>query len=113
MDQKSALVCQANSLKVETISFNQIPHQSKLFLDFQTDSPIAARFYPEKLTGLKDFAEKVLANYKINRNDLCDSLTEINHKFGVGKKTLENIEQLRGKDCLAIVTGLQLRSRPG
>ncbi len=107
MSQKSARTFPENSLKVESISFAEIPHQSKLFLDFQTDSSETARFYPEKQTDLKDFAAKVLANYKIDRNALCDALTEINKSFGVGQKTLENIELLREKDCLAIVTGQQ------
>ena len=121
MNQKSVRVIEENSLKVESISFAQIPHQSKLFLDFQADSPVVAKFYPEKNTELKDFAEKVLANYKTDRNALCDALKEINLSFGVGEKTLENIELLREKDCLAIVTGctkpsgriIQPRRKPG
>lgn len=107
MNQKSARAFQAGSLKLDTISFTQIPHQSKLFLDFQADLPSLAKFYPQKQTDLKRFSETVLANYKIDRNALCDSLTEINQKFEVGQKTLENIELLRKKDCLAIVTGQQ------
>ncbi|HEY0427038.1 MAG TPA: bacillithiol biosynthesis cysteine-adding enzyme BshC [Pyrinomonadaceae bacterium] len=107
MNRESARVFQDDSLKLETLSFNKIPHQSKLFLDFQADSPNVAKFYPEKQTALPDFAEKVLANYKVDRNELCDSLAEINQSFGAGAKTLENIELLREKDCVAIVTGQQ------
>ena len=107
MSQKSVGTFQENSLKVESISFSQIPHQSKLFLDFQNDSGKIVKFYPEMQTDLKVFAEKVLTNYKTDRNDLCNALQETNQSFGVGKKTLENIELLREKDCLAIVTGQQ------
>ena len=107
MNQKSAHVFQESSLKLKTISFAQIPHQSKLFLDFQADSPSVAKFYPEKNSDLKEFAEKVLTNYKTDRNALCACLAEINQKFGVGEQTLENIELLREEDCLAIVTGQQ------
>ena len=107
MNQKSVRVIRENSLKVETISFAQISHQSKLFLDFQASTPSLAKFYPEKQTDLKVFAGKVLANYKTDRHALCDSLREINQKFGVGQKTLENIELLRDRDCLSVVTGQQ------
>lgn len=102
-----AQIFQENSLKVESIPFAEIPHQSKLFLDFQADLPEIAKFYPEKNTDLKEFAEKVLVNYKTDRNALCDALAETNKSFGTGKKTFENIELLREKDCLAIVTGQQ------
>ncbi len=64
-------------------------------------------FYPEKNTPLKNYAEQVTANYKIDRAELCEVLTEINESLGSGRKTFENIEGLREKDCLAIVTGQQ------
>lgn len=107
MSQKSARTFQENFLKVESISFSNIPHQSKLFLDFQNNPGEIVKFYPEIKTDLKVFAEKVLANYKTDRNELCNTLEEINKSFRVGEKTLENIELLREKDCLAIVTGQQ------
>jgi bacillithiol biosynthesis cysteine-adding enzyme BshC len=107
MNRESARALRENSLKLETVSFNEIPHQSKLFLDFQANSPNMAKFYPEKQTPLKDFAEKVLANYKTDRNALCDTLEEINKSFDADDKTLENIELLRQKDCVAVVTGQQ------
>lgn len=107
MSQKTARTFQGNSLKVAAIPFAEIPHQSKLFLDFQADLPNIAKFYPEKNTDIQKFAEKVLANYKTDRNALCDALAETNKTFGANQKTLENIELLREKDCLAIVTGQQ------
>lgn len=107
MSQKSARTFRENSLKVESISFSQIPHQSKLFLDFQNNSSEIVKFYPNKQKDLNAFAEKVLSNYKTDRVELCNTLQEINRSFGVGEKTLENIELLREKDCLAIVTGQQ------
>jgi bacillithiol biosynthesis cysteine-adding enzyme BshC len=107
MNREPARALQENSLKLETVSFEKIPNQSKLFLDFQADSPNAAKFYPEKQTTPKSFAEKVLANYKIERGELCDILRDINNSFNTGAKTLENIELLRQNDCLAIVTGQQ------
>jgi bacillithiol biosynthesis cysteine-adding enzyme BshC len=93
--------------KIETIPFAELSGQSRLFLDFQADSSNIARFYPEKRTSLPDFAAKALENYKIDREALCDVLEETNRSFGVGEKTLENINLLREKDAVAIVTGQQ------
>jgi bacillithiol synthase len=107
MNREPARAFQENSFKLETISFDKIPHQSALFLDFQADAPNIKQFYAEKQTPLNDFAEKVLANYKIDRNALCDALLERNKSFGADAKTLENIELLREKDCVAVVTGQQ------
>jgi bacillithiol biosynthesis cysteine-adding enzyme BshC len=107
MNRETARAFQENSFKLETISFDKISHQSALFLDFQADAPNVAKFYPEKRTALDNFAEKVLANYKIDRNELCDALKESNKSFDADSKTLENIELLRQNDCLAIVTGQQ------
>ncbi len=107
MNQESACLSEKKLFKCETIAFNKIPHQSKLFLDFQADSPDLNKFYPEKYTNPNDFAEKVLANYKTNRRELCDILEEINQSFGAGEKTIENINLLRDEKCVAIVTGQQ------
>ncbi|MBA3632098.1 MAG: bacillithiol biosynthesis cysteine-adding enzyme BshC [Acidobacteria bacterium] len=107
MMNESACVSEKISLNCQTILFKNIPQQSRLFLDFQENSQKLNKFYPAKQTDLKDFAEKVLANYKINRDELCDTLTDINKSFGASKKTLENIKLLREKNCLAITTGQQ------
>lgn len=107
MNREPARASQENSLKLETVFFEKIPNQSRLFLDFQADSPTIAKFYPEKQTTPESFAEKVLANYKINRGELCDILRGINELLDAKGKTFENIELLRQTDCVAVVTGQQ------
>lgn len=107
MKQESACAPEKPFLNWNTLSFNDIPNQSPLFLDFQENAPQLDRFYPEQQTAQTDFAEKVLKHYQVNRAELCDVLTETNKSFGAGAKTLENIQQLREKDCVAIVTGQQ------
>ncbi|MGC2234836.1 MAG: bacillithiol biosynthesis cysteine-adding enzyme BshC, partial [Pyrinomonadaceae bacterium] len=107
MNREPARASQENSLKLETVSFEKIPNQSRLFLDFQADSPAIAKFYPEKQTTTKSFAEKVLANYKIERGELCDILRGINESLGAKGKTFENIELLRQTNCVTVVTGQQ------
>jgi bacillithiol biosynthesis cysteine-adding enzyme BshC len=107
MNPDSAHTPRESSLKLETLSFDEIPRQSRLFLDFQRNAPAATQFYPNKQTAPRDFAVEVLANYKVDRNELCDALKEINISFDAGDKTFRNIELLRQKDCLAVVTGQQ------
>jgi bacillithiol biosynthesis cysteine-adding enzyme BshC len=107
MNHESVGLLQKSPFKIETVSFAEIPGQTRLFLDFQTDSSNAAKFYPEKQTPPANFAARVLENYKTGRDVLCDVLEETNGGFGASRKTLENINLLREKDALAVVTGQQ------
>ncbi len=107
MNQKPAPVITGKTFRQETISFEKIPKQSKLFIDFQNDSKKTVKFYPEKNTPLDSYAGQVLSNYKIDRAALCQGLAEINKSFDAGNKTFENIELLGEKDCVTIVTGQQ------
>lgn len=107
MNLKAARVSTGNVFEQSTIPFEDIPKQSPLFLDYLKDKVCCDSFYPAKKTPIKKFSEKVLSSYQINRNELCDALTEINRSLGAGEKTLENIRLLVDKDCGAIVTGQQ------
>lgn len=99
-----------NSLKVESLSFAEIPNQSKLFIEHQNNPRNLAEYYPnsvESHTQISEFIPQVLENYKADRNAVCDALEEMNRKFGASEKTLENINLLRENDCVAVVTGQQ------
>ncbi|HEV7645117.1 MAG TPA: bacillithiol biosynthesis cysteine-adding enzyme BshC [Pyrinomonadaceae bacterium] len=92
------------------LSFEDIPHQSKLFLDYLKDPQELKKFYPGAVGDIDQIAERkseVLENYKVDRDALCDALREINEACGCTAQTLENIERLREKDTVAIVTGQQ------
>ena len=112
MNQKSAGHCLANesAFRIESLPFAGIPHQSKLFLDYQNDAPNLQKFYPSKIgshTQIGQNAAEVLQNYTTDRAILGDALKETNKSFGAGEKTLENIELLRQDDCVTVVTGQQ------
>ncbi len=97
-------------LRVETISFDQIPQQSRLFLDYLRDPTTLRAFYPEAVKrhfDLPERRERVLTNYSTNRNALCDALEKLNRGWGAGPKTIDNIRLLRDSDCIAIVSGQQ------
>lgn len=112
MNQESARSIkseQANT-RVQSLSFAEVPDQSRLFLEYLRGAPTVKKFYPNVTKSpleIGNFAGEVLANYKTDRGHLCDALGEINGEFGAGEKTLENIESLRTVDTVAVVTGQQ------
>ena len=99
-----------SGLRVETLSFETVPQQTRLFLDYLRD-PLALReFYPSAVRfhhELPARAPEVLAAYQTNRKQLCDALLDMNAAWGAGEATLKNIEMLRDADCLAAVSGQQ------
>ena len=99
-----------SGLRVETLPFDLIPHQSRLFLDYLKD-PIALRnFYPSAVRfhhELQERVPEVLGAYRVNRHRVCDALEAMNHSWGAGEATQKNIELLRESDCIAVVSGQQ------
>ena len=72
-------------LRVETLAFDQIPQQSRLFLDYLRDPIALRRFYPEAVRfhyEVSARADRVLANHKTDREALCDALDGINRVWG-------------------------------
>jgi bacillithiol biosynthesis cysteine-adding enzyme BshC len=99
-----------SGLRVETLPFDLVPHQSRLFLDYLKD-PIALRnFYPSAVRfhhELQERVPEVLGAYRVDRNRVCDALGAMNQRWGAGQETLKNIELLRESDCIAVVSGQQ------
>src|SRR5215207_1064867 len=99
-----------SGLRVESLPFDQIPHQSRLFLDYLKD-PVALRnFYPSAIRfhhELQERVPEVLGAYRVDRNRVCDALAAMNGRWGAGEATLKNIELLRESDCIAVVSGQQ------
>ncbi len=98
-------------LRIETLPFERIPHQSRLFLDYISD-PVALRhFYPSAVRfhhELAARAREVLAAYRIDRHVLCDALDAMNTNWGASRETLENIARLRSPETVAVVSGQQV-----
>ncbi len=107
MKCKSVTVQKREIFNLETLSFNSIPNQSRLFLDLQSNVDTLHKFYPEKNTDIERYTDKVLRNCKVSRQRLCDILHDENITYGVSDKTLDNIERLRNDDCVAVLTGQQ------
>ena len=97
-------------MQVSDLPFSEIPHQSRLFLDYLSDAVSLRRFYPNAVASpanISSYGSKVIRNYQTDRTALCDALTEINVNAGAGQKVLENITRLRDPACVAVLTGQQ------
>ena len=61
-----------SGLRVETLPFDQIPHQSRLFLDYLKDPVALRRFYPSAVRFHHELPQRVpevLAAYRVDRNE--------------------------------------------
>jgi uncharacterized protein YllA (UPF0747 family) len=99
-----------SGLRVETVPFERIPHQSRLFLDYLKD-PVALRnFYPSAVRfhhELQQRLPQVLSAYQVDRNQVADALGAMNRRWGAPEETLNNIKLLREADTVAVVSGQQ------
>jgi bacillithiol biosynthesis cysteine-adding enzyme BshC len=98
-------------IKTESLSFAKIPHQSRLFIDYQENPLDLLKYYPNAVESHTQISQKipqVLDNYKVDRNELCDVLLDMNGGSCAGsEKTLENIKLLRDSETVAVVSGQQ------
>jgi bacillithiol biosynthesis cysteine-adding enzyme BshC len=98
-------------LRVESLPFDTIPHQTRLFLDYLRDPTSLRRFYPSAVRyhhELSARAPEVLAAHKTDRTALCGALEALNRSYGAGEETLANIARLRSPNCIAVVSGQQV-----
>jgi bacillithiol synthase len=98
------------ALRLETVAFERIPQQTRLFLDYLKGEPALLRFYPTAVGFHQDVsvrAPEVLAAHKTDRRALCDALEAMNTAWGASPETLSNIARLREGDTVAVVSGQQ------
>ncbi len=96
--------------RVSRLPFSDIPHQSRLFVQYQSDPLSLKKFYPNALVSPAEIASyipTVLDKYKTDRNEVCDALAEINTAVSASERTQKNIRLLRESDTVAVVTGQQ------
>ncbi len=91
------------------ISFSGIPRTSKLFNDYLYNFDNVSRFYePEgrDIPSLVARAQNVIAQ-SFSRDGVADVLLDQNHAAGATPGALDNIERLRQKDSVVVITGQQ------
>lgn len=112
MKQKINCPCPSENgvLQSKILPFSETPNQSKLFLDYQKNPLSLKKYYPsavESHTQIANRIPEVLANYKVDRQMLCDVLHKTNEAVGASDKTVQNLNLLREDDCVAVVSGQQ------
>ena len=96
-------------MKSHCFPFRQVPHTSKLFLDYLDFSPAVQPFYsrsPRFLEWALDESSRI--QYPADRRKQVATILERqNRAWGASATTLQNISRLRSGAC-AIVTGQQV-----
>lgn len=112
MNQEAVCPCPSEKVfQVESLPFAKVPQQSRLFVQYQENPLGLTKYYPNAIdshTKISQRIPEVLENYKVDRNDLCDVLLDMNGGSCSGSaKTLDNINLLRQADTVAVVSGQQ------
>jgi len=96
-------------MKSQCLPFTQIPHTTRLFLDYLSYTPSVRGFYPRSpifSEWVKDESQRV-AYDEARRGKVSEILERQNRAWGASAKTLANIDRFRG-GALAAVTGQQV-----
>lgn len=97
------------SVKVDCLPFNQIPHTSKLFLDFLSHTPKVRPFYsyPPNISDWLTRQTPAQRYDSARRQRVSDTLDRQNRSWNGSARSLANIERLRA-GASAVVTGQQV-----
>jgi len=96
-------------MKSHCLPFRQIPHTTRLFLDYLDFTPSVQQFY-SRSPRLVEWAKEESSRIQYSpdrRNRVAEILARQNKRWGSGAMTLENIERFRS-GALAMVTGQQV-----
>src|SRR5580658_8499752 len=102
-------MCGELPMKSQCLPFQQIPHTTRLFLDYLSYTPSVRGMYPRSpifSEWVKDEAQRVVYD-DARRGKVSEILERQNRAWGASAKTLANIERLR-HGALAAVTGQQV-----
>jgi bacillithiol biosynthesis cysteine-adding enzyme BshC len=103
------LPMKAERLPFQCLAFRQIPHTTRLFLDYLSYTPPVRGFYPRSpifSEWVKDESQRV-AYDAARRSKVSEILERQNRAWGASAKTLGNIDRFR-RGALAAVTGQQV-----
>jgi bacillithiol synthase len=96
-------------MKSHCLPFRQIPHTTRLFLEYLEFTPDVQQFYPRSprfLAWAKEESSRI--EYPADRRTrMTDVLERQNKAWGASTATLENIARFRAGAC-AVVTGQQV-----
>ena len=92
----------------DCISFNAIPHTTRIFSDFLSYSPAIRKFFPTQPDAehIAAFAKSVPRDRQ-GQAAVADALEKQNRSWGASEAALKNIQRLRD-GAFAVVTGQQV-----
>lgn len=92
----------------DCISFNAIPHTTRIFSDFLSYSPAIRKFFPTQPDAehIAAFAKSVPRDRQ-RQAAVADALERQNRSWGASEVTLRNVQRLRD-GAFAVVTGQQV-----
>jgi bacillithiol synthase len=96
-------------MKAQCLTFQQIPHTTRLFLDYLSHTPSVRGLYPRSpifSEWVKDESQRVTYDAP-RRAKVSEILERQNRAWGASPKTQANVERLR-RGALAAVTGQQV-----
>jgi bacillithiol synthase len=96
-------------MKSQCLPFTQVPHTTRLFLDYLSYSPSVRGMYPRSpifSEWVKDEAGRVVYD-GARRGKVSEILERQNRAWGASAKALANIERLK-RGAVAAVTGQQV-----
>ena len=95
-------------MECRSLPFRQLPHQSKLFLQFLDDFSSVKRFYghPPTMAAVKK-AARSLSYPQARSAEVTEILREQNAALGAGEATRTNLDRL-AKGAVAVVSGQQV-----
>ena len=95
-------------LTPDCISFDKIPHTTRIFSDFLSYAPAIRQFYPTQPDAEHATAFAKSVPQDLSRQALvADALERQNRAWGASEQTLHNIQRLR-EGARAVVTGQQV-----
>ena len=92
----------------DCISFNAIPHTTRIFSDFLSYSPDVRKFFPTQPDAAHIAAwAKSVPRDLTRQARVADALVKQNRAWGASEATLRNLRRLRD-GAFAVVTGQQV-----
>ncbi len=96
-------------MKSQCLPFTQVPHTSRLFLDFLSGAPSVQPFFPRSphfSEWVNDQAAKIQYDPE-RRERVAAILARQNQECGASARTIENVSRLKSGACV-VVTGQQV-----
>jgi hypothetical protein len=78
-----------SGLRVETLPFDRIPHQTRLFLDYVKDPVALRQYYPAAVRFHHELPQRVpevLSAYRVDRNAVCEALATMNERGALASR---------------------------